>query len=103
MTNQERLLCAYAAIAAALTLSPLAAFSQAAPATSSPTDTATTSQTTTTDDGGGARHEHHNYGWIGLLGLLGFTGLMRKRDNNNRVGYTDRTDDRLSTARTAAK
>ena len=95
MTNQKKKLCAYAVVAAALTLSPLAAFGQASPATSP--DTATTSQTTTTDDRG-MRNEHHNYGWIGLLGLLGLTGLMRKRDNHNRVDYAERTDDRRSTA-----
>jgi hypothetical protein len=97
MTNQHKKLCAYAAIAAALTLSPLAAFGQAYPATSP--DAATTSETTTTDDRG-ARNEHHNYGWIGLLGLLGLTGLMRKRDNHDRVDYATRSDDRRSSAGT---
>ena len=92
MRNQTKKVCAYAAIAAALTLSPLAAFGQASPATSPET----TSQTTTTDRA--PRNEHHNYGWIGLLGLLGLTGLMRKRDNYNRVDYTERTDDSRSTA-----
>ena len=95
MTNQKKKVCAYAAIAAALTLSPLAAFGQASPATS--TDTATTSQTTTADDRG-VRNQDHNYGWIGLLGLLGLTGLMRKRDSHNRVDYAERTDERRSTA-----
>ena len=99
MTKQKKKLCAYAAIAATLTLSPLAVFGQTSPATSPATDTATTSQTTTTDDRG-VRNEHHNYGWIGLLGLLGLTGLMKKRDNHNRVDYTERTDDRRSTAAT---
>jgi glycerol uptake facilitator-like aquaporin len=98
MTNQKKKLCAYAAIAATLTLSPLAAFGQTSPATSPARDTATTSQTTSTDDRGYNRENHHNYGWIGLLGLLGLTGLMRKRDNYNRVDYTARTDDRRSTA-----
>ena len=97
MTNQKKKVCAYAAIAAALTLSPLAAFGQASPATSPAA--ATTSQTTTTDDRG-VRNEHHNYGWIGLLGLLGLTGLMRKRDGHNRVDYVDRTNDRRSTVGT---
>jgi MYXO-CTERM domain-containing protein len=89
MTNQEKKLCASAAIAAALTLSPLGAVGQTAPATSPATDTATTSQTTATDDRP-YRDEHHNYGWIGLLGLLGLTGLLRRRDN------TVRTDHRRS-------
>ena len=98
MNNQKKKLCAYAAIAAALTLSPLAAFGQTSPANSPATDTATTSQSTTTDDRGYSREHHHNYGWIGLLGLLGLTGLMRKRDNYKRVDYTERTDDRRSMA-----
>ena len=98
MTNQTKKLCAYATIAAAITLSPLATFGQTATASGSPTDTAGTNQTTTTDDRG-YRHEHHNYGWIGLLGLLGLSGLMRKRDNHN-VNYSERTDDRRSTAGT---
>jgi hypothetical protein len=96
MTNQNKKLCAYAAVAAALALSPLAAFGQASPATSPAIDSAATSQTST-DDRGYGRQNHHNYGWIGLLGLLGLTGLMRKRDNYNRVDYTARTDDRRST------
>ena len=95
MTHQKKKVCAYAAIAGALTLSPLAAFGQASPATSP--DSARTSQTTTTYDRG-ERDEHHNYGWIGLLGLLGLTGLMRKRDTYNRVDYAARADDRRSTA-----
>jgi hypothetical protein len=98
MITQKKKLCAYAAMAAALTLSPLAAFGQTSPATSPVTDTAATSQTTTTDDRGYGREHHHNYGWIGLLGLAGLAGLMRKRDNYNRVDYTERTDDRHSTA-----
>lgn len=93
MTNQHKKRCAYATIAAALTLSPLAALSQVAPA-NSPNDAATTRQTTTTDDRG-YRTEHHNYGWIGLLGLLGLAGLVRRRDD--RVTYTDRTDSRQTT------
>jgi MYXO-CTERM domain-containing protein len=93
MTNQKKKIFAYAAIAAALTLSPLTGFGQASPATS--TDTATTSQTTNTDDRGA--RAHHDYGWLGLLGLLGLTGLMRKRDNDHRVDYNERSDDRRST------
>ena len=95
MTTQNKKLCAYAAISVALTLSPLAAFGQASPATSPATDTTTSSQTTVRDDRGDGR-VHHNYGWVGLLGLLGLTGLMRKRDD--RVIYSDRTDMRGATA-----
>lgn len=91
MTNKKKELCTYAAVAAALTLSPLAAFGQASPATSPTNDTATSSQTTTTDDRGYGT-QHHNYSWIGLLGLLGLAGLLPKRDN--RVAYTDRSDTR---------
>ena len=96
MTNQSKKLCAYATIAMALALSPLAAFGQAAPATSPNTESATTSQTTTTDDRGYPTEHHHNYSWIGLLGLAGLAGLMRRRDNH--VTYTDRTDTRRTTA-----
>jgi MYXO-CTERM domain-containing protein len=95
MTTQNKKLCAYAAISAALTLSPLAAFGQASPATSPVNDTTTSSQTTVRDDRGDGR-VHHNYGWVGLLGLLGLAGLMRKRDD--RVNYSDRTDTRRATA-----
>ena len=94
MNNQNRKLCAYAAMAIALSLSPLAAQGQtsASPA-SSPT---TSSQTTVADDRGNSR-EHHNYGWIGLLGLLGLTGLMRKRQEDGQV-YSARTDARRTAA-----
>ena len=97
MTNQKQKLCAYATIAAALTLSPLGAVGQNVPATSPATNTATTSQTTTTDDRAYG-DQHHNFGWIGLLGLLGLTGLLRKRDNRNTVDYAERNDNRRSSA-----
>jgi hypothetical protein len=94
MNNQNRKLWAYAAIAIALSLSPLAAYGQtsASPAT----DATTSSQTTVANDRGDRRE--HNYGWIGLLGLLGLTGLMRKRHENRQIGYSDRTDTRRSMA-----
>ena len=95
MNNQNRKLCAYAAVAIALSLSPLAAYGQAS--ASPATNPTTYSQTTVADDRGDGR-EHHNYGWIGLLGLLGLTGLMRKRQEDRHVDYSDRTDTRRSVA-----
>jgi hypothetical protein len=95
MNNQNRKLCAYAAMAIALSLSPLAAYGQTS---ASPTTNATTSSQTTVADDRGDRREHHNYGWIGLLGLLGLTGLMRKRHEDRQISYSDRTDTRRSTA-----
>jgi MYXO-CTERM domain-containing protein len=93
MNTQNRKLCAYAAMAIALSLSPLAAYGQT---TASPATNATTSSQTTTADDRGDRREHHDYGWIGLLGLLGLTGLMRKRHEDRPIGYSDRTDTRRS-------
>ena len=100
MINQKKKLCAYAAIAATLTLSPLVAVGQTAPATSPASAAAATRQASTTDDPA-YRDEHHNYGWIGLLGLVGLTGLLRKRDTQKSVDYTERTtDNRRSTSGT---
>jgi hypothetical protein len=31
----------------------------------------------------------HNYGWIGRLGLAGLSGLMRRRDTENRTHTFD--------------
>lgn len=95
MNNQNRKLCAYAVMAIALSLSPLAAYGQTTGSTA--TNATTSSQTTVADDRGD-RREHHNYGWIGLLGLLGLIGLMRKRHENRQVDYSDRTDTRRSMA-----
>jgi hypothetical protein len=95
MNNQNRKLCAYAAVAIALSLSSLAAYGQAS--TSPATNSTTSSQTTVADDRDDRRGPR-NYGWIGLLGLLGLTGLMRKRHENNRVEHTDRADARRSMA-----
>jgi hypothetical protein len=98
MNNQNRKLCAYAAVAIALSLSPLAAYGQT---TASPATNATTSSQTTVGDDRGDRREHHNYGRIGLLGLLGLTGLtglMRKRHEDRQIDYSDRTDTRRSMA-----
>jgi hypothetical protein len=95
MNNQNRKLCAYAAMAIALSLSPFAAYGQTS---ASPVTNATTSSQTTVADDRGDRRQHHNYGWIGLLGLLGLTGLMRKRQEDRHVDYSDRTDTRRSIA-----
>lgn len=41
------------------------------------------------------REEHHNYGWVGLLGLLGLAPFfMRKRTDDYRAATTttERTD-----------
>ena len=94
MNKQSRKLCAYAAMAIALSLSPLAAYGQTS---SSPATNATSRQTTVADDRGD-RPQPHNYGWIGLLGLLGLTGLMRKRQDHTYVDHSDRTDTRRSMA-----
>jgi MYXO-CTERM domain-containing protein len=76
----------YAAVAAGLALSPMAAHGQASPAA---TGAETTTYNSTTTDDRGDRREHHNYGWIGLLGLLGLAGLMRKnRDDVARYNTT---------------
>jgi len=95
MNNQNKKLCAYAAMAIALSLSPLATYGQT---TASPATNATTYSQTTAADDRGDRREHHNYGWIGLLGLLGLTGLMRKRQEDRQVDYSARTDTRRSMA-----
>jgi MYXO-CTERM domain-containing protein len=95
MNNQNKKLCAYAAMAIALSVSPLATYGQT---TASPATNATTYSQTTAADDRGDRREHHNYGWIGLLGLLGLTGLMRKRQEDRQVDYSARTDTRRSMA-----
>jgi len=95
MNNQSKKLCAYAAMAIALSLSSLAAYGQTS---ASPATNPSTSSQTTVADNRGDRREHHNYGWIGLLGLLGLTGLMRKRQEDRQINYSDRTDTRRSMA-----
>jgi hypothetical protein len=102
MNNQNRKLCAYAAMAIALSLLPLAAYGQTSASpygqtSGSPATNPTTSSQTTVADDRGDRREHNNYGWIGLLGLLGLTGLMRKRQDRH-VDYSARTDTRRSMA-----
>ena len=95
MNNQTRRLSGYAAMAIALSLSPLTAYGQT---TASPATNATTSSQTTVADDRGDGREHHNYGWIGLLGLLGLAGLMRKRHEDRQIDYSDRTDARRAMA-----
>ena len=68
----------YAAMAAVLALSPIAA-----PAQTSPTGNAR--ETTTLSD---ARDDRHtDWGWLGLGGLLGLLRLMR-RDRRDRYDTT---------------
>ena len=66
----------YAAVAAGLALSPIAAHAQTSPAVNA-RETTTTSDATGTD-ARGDRNNHTDYGWIGLAGLLGLLGLMRR-------------------------
>jgi hypothetical protein len=75
--NKSIKLHVYAALAAGLALSPVAAHAQTSP-------TGNAGGTTTASDATGAdtrgyRNEH----WIGLAGLLGLLGLMR-RDRTDR-------------------
>ena len=71
----------------ALGLSTIAAFGQAATSPPSTTDQTTAGQTANGED----RDNHSNWGWIGLAGLLGLAGLMKRRDatDYNRVGRAD--------------
>lgn len=57
-----------------------AAFPQATPDTTAPSDRGTGYGTTDT------RERDHNFGWVGLLGLAGLAGLMRggRRDGDVR-------------------
>jgi hypothetical protein len=78
--NKSIKLHVYAAVAAGLALSPIAAHAQTSP-TGNARGITTTSDATGTDVRGD-RNDRHNYGWIGLAGLLGLAGLMgRKRDD----------------------
>ena len=91
--NRSIKLHVYAAVAAGLALSPIAAHAQASPAATAGGTTTTSNATGT--DARGDRNDHHGYGWIGLAGLLGLAGLMgRKRDDRydtTRIG-TRRSD-----------
>ncbi len=70
------------AACAVATLSPLVVTAQTSPA-------ATVRDTTTTVD----RDNDHDYGWIGLAGLLGLAGLMPKKKDDRRYDTTaGRTD-----------
>ena len=84
----------YAALAAGLALSPIAAHAQASPAATAAGTTTTMTDATGTD-ARGDRNNHHDYGWIGLAGLLGLAGLMgRNRDDRYEAanGRTRRSD-----------
>ena len=84
----------YAAVAAGLALSPIAAHAQTSPAGNASGTTTTTSDVTGAD-ARGDRDVRHDYGWIGLAGLLGLVGLLgRKRDDryNTASSGTRRAD-----------
>jgi hypothetical protein len=70
-------------LCAAIALSPVAVLAQS-PATSP----AMTPFSSTTTDDRAIREEHHVYDWIGLIGLLGVGGLMRKRNDVHRHDTT---------------
>ena len=78
--NKSTKLHIYAAVAAGLALSPIAAHAQTSPG--NPGGGTTRSDATGTDPRGD-RNDHHDYGWIGLVGLIGLAGLLR-RDQNDR-------------------
>lgn len=97
MTTQYKRLALIVALFVAALLSPLALTAQTTPGgatttASSPADTSPRTDTTTRTDVDQPRH--HNYGWVGLLGLIGLGGLMRK----NR--YDDRVEGRADSRRT---
>lgn len=71
-------------LCAAIALSPVAVLAQTSPAIS---PAMTVFSSTTTDDRA-IREEHHDYDWIGLLGLLSVGGLMRKRNDVHRHDTT---------------
>jgi hypothetical protein len=88
----------------ALGLSTIAAFGQDASSPTTTTDHTSTGQTTAgqattgqttagraTTGNGGDQDNHSNWGWIGLAGLLGLAGLMKRRDTTDydRVGRSD--------------
>ncbi len=84
-TNHLRLLAVFCA---GMALAPMVLTAQT---TATP---ATTTSATVVDDN--PREEHHNYGWVGLLGLLGLAPFfMRKRTDDYRAATTtDRTGGR---------
>ena len=87
----------YAAAAAGLALSPIAAHAQASPPATAG-GTTTTSDVTGTDVRGD-RNDHHDYGWVGLAGLLGLAGLMRRNrdDRYDTAGSRTRRSDLAGT------
>jgi hypothetical protein len=78
MKTTQRL-CTLATVCAGIILAPLAATAQTSPGG----DRTTTARA---DD----RDNDHDYGWIGLAGLLGLAGLMRKKHDHDRVDVTTR-------------
>ena len=88
--NKSTKIHVYAAVAAGLALSPIAAHAQTSPGTDTRGTTATSDATGT--DVRGDRNDHHDYGWIGLAGLAGLAGLIRRR-----------RDDRYDSAGSATK
>jgi hypothetical protein len=95
--NKTTKLHVYAAVAAVLALSPIAAHAQTSPSTNAGSATATSDATGT--DARGYGNEHHDYGWIGLAGLLGLLGLMRRdrRDRYDTTGSSTRRSDLAGT------
>jgi hypothetical protein len=75
----------YAAVAAGLALSPMAAHAQTSP--SGNAGATTTTSDATGMNARGDRNDHSDWGWIGLAGLLGLFGLMR-RDRTDRYDTT---------------
>ena len=74
--NKSIKLHVYAALAAGLALSPIAAHAQTSPAANS-REGITTSADAGRDERGNRNH-YRDYGWLGLVGLLGLAGLIRK-------------------------
>ncbi|MBA3881886.1 MAG: hypothetical protein H0X73_04015 [Chthoniobacterales bacterium] len=74
-----------AALCVAIVVSPVLALAQSSPG-------GTTPPMTTTADDRGDRDQDHDYGWIGLLGLAGLGGLLRKRHDDRHDTTGGRTD-----------
>jgi hypothetical protein len=96
--NKLMKLYVYAAMAAGLALSPIAAHAQTSPTGNTGVTTTTTSDATGTN-ARGERDDHRDWGWIGLAGLLGLLGLMRRdrRDRNETASNATRRSDQAGT------
>lgn len=83
-TNHLRLLAVFCA---GMALSPMVLTAQT-------TATPAITSATATDDN--PREEHHDYGWVGLLGLLGLAPLLmgKRTDYRAATTTTERTDGR---------